>query len=68
MSDRKMNFAVNLQLELFSATVENADTGRLKSLHTLFDTYFNHMLAKFKPNHMVRNVQNYDVFDKNSSF
>ena len=53
-------FAVNLQVELFSVTVANAKE-RLKSLHTLYDTYFNHMLAKFKPNQMLLNVQNYDV-------
>ena len=63
----KLIFAVNLHLELFRATVANADAGRLKSPHTLFDTYFKHMLAKFEPNHMVRNVQNCDVFDKKSS-
>ena len=64
----KLIFAVNLQLELFRATVANADTGRLKSLHTLFDTYFDHIMAKIGPNHMVQHVQNYDVFDKKSSF
>ena len=66
MSDRKVIFAVNLQLELFTATFANADTGRQKFLHTLFDTYFKHMLAKFEPNHMVRNVQNYHDFFKKS--
>ena len=54
----KWIFALNSQLDFSSATVANADTGRLKSLHTIFDTYFKHMLAKFEPNNMVQNVQN----------
>ena len=37
-------FTVNLPLKLFCATVANADTGSLKSLHTLFDTDLDHML------------------------
>ena len=44
--DRKSIFAVNLPLKLFPATV-NADIGSLKSLHTLFDKYLDHMLVKF---------------------
>ena len=64
----KSIFAVNLPLKLFRATVANADTESLKSLHTLFDTYFDHMLAKFEPNCMVRNVQNFQLFDKERSF
>ena len=40
-------FAVNLQVKLLRATVKNADTGILKSLHTLFDTYLDNMLVKF---------------------
>ena len=64
MPDRKINFcSKNLQLKLFCATIANTDTGRLKSHHTLFDTYFDHMLATFEPNHKVQNVQNYDVSD-----
>ena len=41
----KTIYAVNLPFKLLRATVENADTGNLQSLHTLFDTYSNHMLA-----------------------
>ena len=66
MPDRKF-FAVNLTLKLFHATITNADTGSLKSLHTLFDTYLTRMLAKFEPNHSVRNVQNFERFDKKPS-
>ena len=52
----KSIFAENLPLQLFRATIANADTENLKSLHTLFDTYLDHMLAKFKLNCIVRNV------------
>ena len=62
MSDRKINFAVNLPLKLFRATVVNADTESLKSLHTFFDTYFDHMLAKFEPFRIIQNVQNFEFF------
>ena len=36
-----------MPLKRFRATVANADTESLKSLHTLFDTYLDHILAKF---------------------
>ena len=69
MSDRKINFTVNLPLKLSRATVANADTGSLKFLHILFDTYLHHMLAKFDANHMAQNVQNFEFFfDKNRIF
>ena len=37
------DFAVNLPLWLFRAMDENVDTGSLKFLRTLFDTYLYHM-------------------------
>ena len=52
----KSFFAENLPLQLFCAPVANADTESLKSLHKLFDTYLDHMLAKFEPNRVVRSV------------
>ena len=52
----------------FRAAVANADTGSLKSLHALFDTYLNHMLAKYEPNRMVQNVKYFEFFDKKPSF
>ena len=64
----KSVFAENLPLQLFHATVANAETERLKSLNTLFDTYLGHMLAKFEPNRNVRNVPNFELFDENSIF
>ena len=45
-------------------TISDADIESLKSLHTLFDKYLDHMLVKFEQNHMVRTIQNLDLFDK----
>ena len=39
----KSIFTVNLPLKLSPATVVNADIGSIKSLHTLFDKYLDHM-------------------------
>ena len=64
----KSIFTVSLPLKLPRATVENTDTGSLKSLHTLFDMYFSHMLAKFEANRIVRNVQNIELFDTKNDF
>ena len=36
--------------------------GSLKSIHTLFDKYLDHMLVKFEQNRMLRNVQNVELF------
>ena len=57
-----------MALKPFRATVANADIGSLKSLHTLFDTYLNYMLAKFEANIKVRNVQNFEFFDEKQVF
>ena len=38
------------------------DTESLKYLHALFDTYLDHMHAKFEPNCIVGNVQNLELF------
>ena len=56
--------AVNVPLKLFCVTLANADTGILKSLRTLFDTYLDHILAKFELNCIVQNVQIFELFDK----
>ena len=34
----------------------------LKSLHTLFDKYFDHMLVKFDQNSMAKTTQNFELF------
>ena len=64
----KSIFAVNLPLKLFPATVANADIGSLKSLHTLFDKYLDHMLVKFEQNRMVQTTRNFELFDKKPGF
>ena len=45
-------------------TIADADIGSLKSLHTLFDKYLDHMLVKFEQNRKVRTIQNFVLFDK----
>ena len=44
-------------------TIADADIGSLKSLHTLFDKYLDHMLVKFEQNCMIRTIQNLVLFD-----
>ena len=44
--------------------ITDADIGSLKSLHTLFDKYVDHMLVKFEQNRTVRTMQNFELFDK----
>ena len=51
-------------LKLFLATVANANTECLKSLHTLFDMYLEYLLAKFEPNRIVQNVQEINFWTK----
>ena len=44
----------------------DADTGGLKSFHTLFDKVLDHMLMmllKYEQNRMVRTIQNFELFD-----
>ena len=45
-------------------TIADDDIKSLKSLHTLFDKYLDHMLVKFEQNRMVRTIQNFELFDK----
>ena len=49
---------------LYYHMIAAADIGSLKSLHTLFDKYLDHMLVKFEQNHMVQTTQNFELFDK----
>ena len=42
----------------------NAEIESLKSLHTLFDKYLEHMLMKFEQNRMVQNIQNFELLGK----
>ena len=68
---RKINFYIEFAIKTLpwhAIPVAKADTGSLKFLHTLIDTHLKDMLAKFEPNHMAQNVQNFDFFDKKSYF
>ena len=42
----------------------DADIKSLKSLHTLFDKYLDHMLVTFEQNRKVPTIQNFELFDK----
>ena len=50
--------------QAFYVTIADADIGSLKSLHTLFDKYLDHMLVEFDHNCMVRTIQNCELFHK----
>ena len=43
----------------FYYTIADADIGSIKSLHTLFDKFVDHMLVKFEQNRMVQTVQKF---------
>ena len=49
---------------LYNVTIADADIGSLKSLHTSFDKFLDHMLVKFEQNRMVQTIQNFVFFDK----
>ena len=57
-SIEKLIFAVNLPLKLSPTTVANVDIGSLKSLHTLFDKYLDHVLVKYEQNCIVQTTRN----------
>ena len=60
----KFTAKIDFPIGYFYITIADADIGSLKSLHTLFDKYLDHMLVKFKPNRMVRTIQNFELYDK----
>ena len=51
-------------LKPFYVTIADADIKSLKSLHTLFDKYLDHMLVQFEQYRMVQTIQNFELFDK----
>ena len=57
---RKMLMANLLQklifARIFNITIADVDIRNLKSLHTLFDRYLDHILVKFEQNRMVRTI------------
>ena len=50
--------------QVFYVTISDADIESLKSLHTLFDNFLDHMLVEFEQNCMVQTIQNCELFDK----
>ena len=44
--------------------IANAGIGSLKSLHTLFDKYLDHMLVEFEQNGMVQTTWNFELLNK----
>ena len=59
----------NLLQKLFSdrafyVRIADVDIEILKSLHTLFDKYLDHMRVKFEQNCTVLTIQNFVLFDK----
>ena len=48
----------------FYVTITDTDMKNLKSLHTLFDKYVDHILVKFEQYPKAWNIQNFDLFDK----
>ena len=58
------NLLQKLIFRVFYVTIADADIGSLKSLHTLFDKYLDHMQLKFEQYHMVWTIQNFVLSDK----
>ena len=62
---RDVRLPVNLPLKHLRTTAANANTGSLKSLHTLLDMHLGHII---EPNCMFQKVQNLELFDKKNKF
>ena len=59
----KFTAEIGFLIEHF-VTIADADIGSLKSFHILFDKYLDHTLVKFEQNHVVRTIQDFELFDK----
>ena len=57
-------FTAKFSDRAFYVPIANADIGSLKSLHTLFDRYLDHVLVKFEQNRIFWTIQNLVLFDK----
>ena len=44
------------KINFYVYTITDADVGKSKSLHTLFDKYLDHVRVKFEQNRTVRNT------------
>ena len=50
---------LDFPMRAFYVTINDTVIGSLKSLHTLFDTYLDHMMVKFEQNRTVGSIQNF---------
>ena len=48
----------------FYVTIPDVDIKSLKSLHTLFDKYLDHLLVKLEQNRVLRNMQNLELLNR----
>ena len=60
----KIEFPFGVSDRVLCIIIADVDIGSLKSLHTLFEKYLDHMLVKFEQNGMVRTIQNFELFDQ----
>ena len=52
----KFTAKIDFSGRAFYVTITDANIRNLKSLHTLFAKYLDHMLVEFEQNHLVRNI------------
>ena len=64
MFNGKFTTKIDFSIEHFMLPSLMLTLGSLKSLHTSFDKYLDHMLVKFEQNRIVRTIQNFVLFDK----
>ena len=61
----KIDFPIgHFMLPLLMLTPGGADIESLKSFHTIFDMYLDHILVKFKQNRVVQTKQNLHLLTK----
>ena len=60
----RLEAPMRLERNLRYIIINDADIGSLKSLHTSFDKYLDHMLVTFEQNRMLPTIQNFVLFDK----
>ena len=55
--DSKFTAKIDFPYEAFYFTITDADMQSLKSLHTLFDKYLDHVRVEFDGNRILRNIE-----------
>ena len=64
MSDRRMNVCNQFGVKTFPCHHCKASIGSLEILPTLLDTCLENMLMKYEQNRMVKNIQNFELFNR----